>query len=500
MRYRLTDFLDETAEKYRDKIAVIDPNNSISYGELRDTAKRIAAYLNSIGINNRSVGIFVPKSIEAVCILWGVLYSGNHYTFLDEENSEQRLGQIVDKLGSALIVTNQSNYDACISMFGGYPIKTYEEILDESVNLVEDFSVDSYSQTPAYVNFTSGTTGIPKGVVVSHRAVIDFISVFVRTFDITDKDVIGNQAPFDFDVSVKDIYSCAISGATLVLIPREYFVKPKEIADYLDETKVTTLIWAVSAMCFMTTLKVFRYKKPSAINKIMFSGEVMPYNHLKKWMEQYPDAMYVNLYGPTEITCNCTYHILDNKRDYSEGIPIGRPFVNEKVILLDEDDKEVRAPGKQGEICVSGVTLASGYLNDPGATSAVFVQNPCNDRYLELIYKTGDFGYYDENGELYYAGRRDNQIKLFGHRIEIGEIEHIIGGISGIDRVCVLFLENKLHLFYCGMIDESEIREKISGLMSDYMRPNTIRKIDEMPVNKNGKIDRNKLKELVKNE
>ena len=212
-------------------------------------------------------------------------------------------------------------------------------------------------------------------------------------FHITSRDVIGNQAPFDFDVSVKDNYSTLKTGASMEIIPKRLFSIPTGLLDYLCDRKITTAIWAVSALCIITTLNGFTYRVPEHLDKILFSGEVMPVKHLNAWRSHLPGAMFVNLYGPTEITCNCTYYVVD--RDFEPGspIPIGLPFPNEKVFLLDEDDRLITAPGTCGELCVSGTALALGYYRDKEKTGASFVQNPLNQDDPETIYRTGDMAY-----------------------------------------------------------------------------------------------------------
>ena len=368
---------------------------------------------------------------------------------------------------------------------------------EEDAVLLEAIREQRLDIDPLYAIFTSGSTGIPKGVLVSHRSVIDFMEEFVEIFEITDKDVIGNQAPFDFDVSVKDIYSTLKTGATMQIIPKKLFSFPTKLLDYLDEREITTLIWAVSALCIVTTLKGLEYKVPQKVNKIIFSGEVMPIKHLNEWKKYLPDALYANVYGPTEITCNCTYYIVDREFQPGESLPIGQPFPNEKVFLLDEENQLVREAGKKGEICVSGTALSLGYYRNPEQTEKVFVQNPLNEKYLERIYRTGDLAYYGHDGYLYFASRKDFQIKHMGHRIELGEIELAMELAEGIRRACCTYdeSENKIVAFYEGEAEKRQIVRALGKKLPAYMIPNVWVKLDRLPITKNGKIDRKKMLE-----
>lgn len=341
---------------------------------------------------------------------------------------------------------------------------------------------------PLYCNFTSGSTGTPKGVLVAHRSVIEFIDQFTEIFDITEADVIGNQAPFDFDVSVKDIYSAMKMGATLVVIPKTYFMFPNSVVDMLDENHVTTLIWAVSALCLLNRLHGLKHKVPADINKILFSGEAMPIRQLHAWQSYYPDAMFVNLYGPTEITCNCTYHILDRAYSEDEKLPIGIPFPNERVFLLDEENHliEPGSIGKTGELCVAGTTLALGYYRNAAATVKAFVANPLQTDYPETIYRTGDLASYGEDGLLYFAGRKDFQIKHMGHRIELEEIEHALAVIPEIEGAACFYdrEKNKVVACYIGIDDKKYLITAMKKKVPDYMVPNVFCKVDMLPLNK----------------
>ena len=294
---------------------------------------------------------------------------------------------------------------------------------------------------------------------------------------------------------MKDIYSTLKCGATMQMIPKQYFSFPMKLLDFLCEREVTTLIWAVSALCIITTLKGFDYKIPKKVNKVMFSGEVMPVKHLNLWRQALPDALYVNLYGPTEITCNCTYYIVDRDFQPGEMLPIGQAFPNEKVFLLDEENGLVTEPGKMGEICVSGTALALGYYHNKEQTRKAFVQNPLNPWYMELIYRTGDLGSYNDRMELCFSTRKDFQIKHMGHRIELGEIESAIEKMEQVNRTCCIYdsKAGKILAFYEGAVERRQLQKKLREFLPAFMLPNRYIPVDRLPLTKNGKIDRKRL-------
>ena len=403
------------------------------------------SYHNTLVDLAKEVGVvYMEKGIDALSAFLGIVSAGGCYCMLAPELPEKRLGQILDVLDAKLVLTTSDRKARADEIFPEVTVLSVEKMIHAEINeaallRVREQTIDT---DPLYINFTSGSTGIPKGIAVAHRSVIDFIEHFTPLFGIGSDDVIANQAPFDFDVSVKDIYSALQTGATLVVVPRKLFSAPAPLLDYLCDNRVTTLIWAVSALCLITTFHGLEYKTPYSVRRVLFSGEVMPYKHLKQWRSHLPNATFVNLYGPTEITCNCTYHILDPDRDYSEGVPIGKSFPNEDVFLLDDGDKKITEPGVVGRIIVRGTALALGYYRLDDKTAASFIQNPLHSSYPEPVYVTGDLGRYDENGDLVFCGRTDNQIKYLGHRIELEEIERNIYQIDGVDR-CFCVFENE---------------------------------------------------------
>ena len=499
MKHLILDYLESTGARVPEKTAFADEANCATFAQLISGAKAVAsALLERVGPRS-SVGFYMDKSVAAVTGFMGAVYAGCAYAPLNLRHPAARIRDILGTLGSSVVVTDRAHADALAQIAEGYDVLLIEELMEHAVDDAQLARVRAQmiDIDPLYVNFTSGSTGTPKGVVVCHRSVIDFIRCFTEIFSITQDDVLANQAPFDFDVSVKDIYSGMFTGATVQIVPTAYFTQPTKLMDFLCDRGATVMVWAVSALCFLTTMNAIAYRTPECLRAILFSGEVMPVKHLKKLQKYLPDAMYVNLYGPTEITCNCTYYIVDRAFEDAETLPIGIPFPNERILLLTEDGREA-APGETGELCVSGTALALGYLNDPERTAAAFVQNPLNKSVPETIYRTGDLVRLTERGEMVYVSRKDFQVKHMGHRIELGEIESALGAVEGVSRACCIYLHDKgkILAFTCGEADKQAIVAALGERLPAYMIPNIFMQVDAMPLNKNGKIDRAALKAL----
>lgn len=525
------EFLEKSAFSVPSAIACGDENEELSYSALLLASKKLGAFLAQHTAQRRPVALYLEKSVPALIGFFGIVYAGGFYSVLDPSQPMARTVKILETLEPSIVLTDHANRERAEEIIAELretaiaPINAELYVLNELPGIKDRGEAGAEGVTkeeeallsairdkamdvdPLYVNFTSGSTGVPKGVTVAHRSVISFISSFVDIFGIEKEDVLGNQAPFDFDVSVKDIYSALFAGCRLQLIPRSYFSKPMELMDYLSEKKITNLTWAVSALCFVSVMNGLEYKVPEKVRRVMFSGEVMPIKHLNHWKKYLPEAMYVNLYGPTEITCNCCYYILDREFQEGDKIPLGKTFPNEKVFLLGEDGNEI-LPGAitvkergnklkdegspEGEILVSGAGLAIGYYKDTVKTEEAFTQNPLNKDYYERCYRTGDLARYNEKGELVYCSRKDFQIKRMGHRIELGEIESTAMKIEEVTRALALYEadEQKLWLFYTGNADRKEIAKTLRSLLPPFMLPNKTVQIEEMPLTKNGKIDR----------
>lgn len=498
----ILEFLEENGEKFKNKIAFKDIQNLITYGDLLKNSKSAGTALASLGAKNKPIAIYLDKGINVLTAMFGIVYSGNFYVVIDSEMPSPRINAIFETLKPVAVVTDSEHMEIAENLeFDGQAFDidliANTKVDDALLSKIRDLQIDT---DPVYALYTSGSTGVPKGAIVSHKAVIAYSEWSVKTFDITSETVFGNQTPFYFSMSVTDIYSAIRTGAELVIIPKAYFSFPIKLIEFLNENKVNTIYWVPSAISIVANLKLFKFAKPQYLKKVLFAGEVMPTKQLNYWINNLDsDILYANLYGPTETTDICTYYVVNRQFSDDEPLPIGTHCDNCNVVIVNDKGEQAKA-GEEGELYVRGSFLANGYYNNPEKTAEAFVQNPLNKSYPELVYKTGDLVRENEFGEIMYITRKDFQIKRSGYRIELGEIETAVSSLENIEEnACVFDSDNdKIILFYCGRkIEDNIVRECISSKLPAYFMPDKFVKLRQMPHNQNGKIDRKNLKTLI---
>ena len=496
--------LEKAKEQNPDKVIFAQTQDTITYQDFVTKAQIIGTFLTKeLQTTQCPIAIFLEKSIDCLEAMMGVVYSGNFYTILDIQSPKERIEFILETLQPKTIITNQKNLKKLQQLQLPQKIDCLEQmqvpIEEERLKSIRDNAIDT---DPVYILYTSGSTGIPKGTVVCHRSIIDYTTWVKETFQINETTIFGSQTPFYFSMSILDVYTTILAGATLYCIPKMYFSFPVKLLQYLKENHINTIYWVPSALNIVANFKALEEIELPELTKVLFAGEVMPMKPLNYWRKHLPNALYANLYGPTEVTDICTYYIVDREFEDIETLPIGKACDNCNILLIKEDGTQAKQ-GEEGELCVRGSYLALGYYKNPEKTNATFVQNPLNPYYPEIIYRTGDIVKQNERGEYIYISRKDFQIKHMGYRIELGEIETRIQAIEGIIACCALYEEqqNKIVLYYqSNCLTQEEVLQKAKEKLVSYMLPNQVIRLEKMPYNANGKINRTELKRRIRGE
>ena len=502
MLKNILQYLEVTAKRLPDKVAFSDGDRHLTFAEVQDASRRLGSYLAHSGYTHEPVLLLLSRSPMAIAATFGVIYAGCHYVVLDPDMPMARMEQIMATTHARVVVYDQKNAKKALSIkenghFDG-ELYSLEDAMatpaDEALlAAIRQAQIDT---DPIYVVFTSGSTGVPKGVVACHRSVIDYTEALCEVLPFSEETIFANQSPLYFDAPLKEIMPTLKYGATIYLVPKMLFSFPVPLCEFLDKHHVNTICWVVSALTQISTLGALETCPPKHLSTICFGSEVFPRAQYDLWRAAYPHAKFFNLYGPTEATGMSCYWPAVRDLAPDEPIPVGSPFNNTSILLLTEDGKP--APmGECGEICMRGTCVTLGYYNNPEKTAEAFIQNPLNHAYPEIIYRTGDIGRYNSHGELVFVTRKDAQIKHMGHRIELGEIEAAVSSIPGTGISCCVYDKEgkRIILYFTGDILPAAILRALRETLPRYMIPALCVHLPALPRTPNGKLDRKGLAE-----
>ncbi len=497
------EYLESTVKRLPDKVAFAGENSELTFGEVYEKSRAIGTFLHSKGLYNEPVVVFMEKSPEMIAAFFGCVYGGCFYVPIDAEMPRFRIELIFENLKPRAVICDKAARESAKSFEFDGDLLDYDAVSSGNIDggALEEIRDRQLDTDPIYIVFTSGSTGVPKGVAACHRSVIDYIENLSDVLGFNEDTRFANQTPLYFDACLKELYPTLKFGATTYLVPKSLFMFPVKLVEYMNEHRINTICWVVSALTMISAFRTFDKVVPHYLHTVAFGSEVFPIKQFRLWKEALPDASFTNLYGPTEATGMCCYFKVDRDFELDEVMPIGRPFHNTEILLLGEDNKLVK-DGEVGEICVRGTSLTLGYYHAFEKTGEAFVQNPLNDRYPELIYRTGDLGKRNERGELVFVSRKDYQIKHMGHRIELGEIEVNVNLMPDISMSCCIYdgEKGKIVLYYVGGTEPGELVGALKERLPRYMIPNKVEKIEKMPLTANGKIDRVTLRKKYESE
>ena len=493
----ILEFFEHTVEKFPNKVGFTDENRCSTFSETMEKSKKIGTSLLQYG-NRKAVAILIDKNCNCIDSMLGTLYAGDFYVVVDVHSPKDRIINILSSLDEPIILTDKSCLELANEVSSNETIVVYEDAIETTVdnNGLDSVRSNMIDMDIAYILFTSGSTGMPKGTVISHRALISYINWVTEEFKFDENTSFGSQTPLYFSMSVTDFYSTVKCGCTYNIIPKKYFSFPLNLVNYLNEKKVNTIYWVPTAISILSNWKVFDVAKPEYLKTVLFAGEVMPTKQLNYWIKSLDDDVtYANLFGPTETTDICTFYRVNREFADDESLPIGSHCDNCQVFIVKEDGTEAGVD-EEGELYARTTFMADGYYGNPEKTAEAFVQNPLNKYYPERVYKTGDIVKMNDKGEIIYISRKDFQIKRSGYRIELGEIEAGANSVDGVKGCACIFNkeDNCLALVYEGKSKDSDkVMDAVRNKVPSYMYPDKIIRVKELPKNANGKIDRNYL-------
>lgn len=519
MRYLLHHLISESALTHPDAIAVVDGDRSISYGELERRSNQLARLLIELGVRRGDrVGLYLEKSLESIIGLYGVLKAGSAYVPFDPNAPTARLAYIAGNCEIRTLLTGTEKATAWVELTrAGAPIEAFVVLnadasdLDspQGTRLYDRAAIASQLDTApamrtigldlAYILYTSGSTGVPKGVMLSHRNALSFVDWAVDEFRVGSDDRLSSHAPLHFDLSIFDIFAAGEAGARVVLVPASASVFPVEVARFIEGNGITIWYSVPSVLSMLVRHGGLAGGEFQSLRTVLFAGEVFPTKYLRRLMNLLPHVEFANLYGPTETNVCTYYRVPPIPEDQNEAIPIGRAIADVEVFAVT-DDGLVAAPGEEGELYVRGSTVMLGYWADAERTARGLFPNPFGGELRDPVYRTGDLVREDPDGNYRFFGRRDAQIKSRGYRIELGEIEGALYAHPAVVECAVTaipdeLITNRIKVYVVTRVpvEKGELIRFCAERIPRYMIPELWAFPEVLPKTSTGKVDRQAL-------
>lgn len=522
----LHQLLTESSKKYPDRIAVTFKDASLTYAELEERSSQLAVVLVQQGIKkNDRVGIMLGKSMYSIISLFGIMKAGAMYVPLDPLAPASRLSHIIAKCEIECLIASHETLEKLDAeplaashlkkvILTDMPARGDDRHIGKTETILWDTitnaalehycTVELSDQSPAYILHTSGSTGIPKGVVISHLNALTFVNMAVSFFNINELDRVGSHAPLHFDLSVFDIFGAVKVGATIVLVPEALSTFPIRLAEFIAQERISIWNSVASVLNLLAERGKLERVNFEALRLVHFSGDIMPVKYLRVLKNNMKNAAFYNIYGQTEANSSLYFHVNDIPDNETWKIPIGKPFPNFDAFALNEHHAMITSPGDEGELYVSSSTVALGYWNEEKMTLEKFVDDPRNHSWRTHVYKTGDLVKVDENGNFVFAGRKDHMVKSRGYRIELTEIEIVLNGHPKVSNAIVLAIPDELlgnRIIACvspapdSTPTSEDITDHCNMFLPHYMVPEKIFLLEKIPRTTTGKADRKLLAE-----
>jgi amino acid adenylation domain-containing protein len=504
--FLLQQLLAESAARAPERTALLQEGAALTYGELEARSNQLARRLRAAGVRpGERVALYANKSFASVIGIHGVLKSGAAYVPLDPGSPAQRLAWILGNCGVRHLVAAKEKQEAIGRLraqgaaLDSVSFADGDELAEADPSALPDAAIET---DLAYILYTSGSTGVPKGVMITHRNALAFVDWAVREFALGPADRLSSHAPLHFDLSIFDIFGALASGASLALIPDGTSTFPIRLAEWIAKNRITVWYSVPSILTLLLQKGRLERHDLSPLRLVLFAGEVFPTKFLRGVMAALPRAEFANLYGPTETNVITWYRVPPFVSDDDRPIPIGRACANTDLLIVADDGSRVSAPGREGELYARGPTVAQGYWGDPERTARGFVPNPFQPAYAERVYRTGDIVTLRPDGNLDFLGRRDRMVKSRGYRIELDEIETVLYAHPQVKEAAVIAVPDeqigsRILAFFAatdpGADPRAEVKEHCGARLPRYMLPDAFELLRELPKTSTGKVDRTSL-------